>query len=114
MNYLNLHGEAKSFGHCKAHVLAELVKSQQIEPGDRKSFLKTFLNSERKQTFSEFLESVGAQLSRINWMWAEKFDNRMRDKHTYLLDEDEMLIYKQLWNSKNKKRLYHFHEIVHE
>jgi len=111
MNYLNLLGEAKSFGHCKAHVLAEMIKSQQIEPADRKTVLKTFLNSEKKQSFSEFLQSIGVKLSKINWYWAARFNNRMRDKYTYLLDETEMKEYKTLWSAKNKRSLYHFHEL---
>jgi len=111
-NYLNIQGECKSFGHCKAHVLAELVKSQQIEPEDRKSFLKTFLKAEEKLTFCQFLFRTGVKLSEINWFWAACFNNRQKDKVTYILDEYEEKIYKSLWNKKNKKNLYHFHEII--
>jgi len=109
MNYLNILGEAKSHGHCKAHVLAELVKTDQLEPSDRKSFLKKYIRS--GMNLAIFCEELGVRLSRLNWMWASKFHGGQKDKYTCLLDEDEMEEYKRLWNSKNKRKLYHFHEV---
>jgi len=109
MNYLNIMGECKSHGHCKAHILAELIKTQQLEPTDRRTFLKTYIRS--GQNFANFCESLGVKLSKINWYWAARFNGSQKDKYTCLLDDEEMEAYKSLWNSKNKKRLYHFHEL---
>jgi len=109
-NYLNIMGECKSHGHAKAHVLAEMVGTDQIDATERKTFLKTYRLSGMR--LSDFCIECGVMLSPINWFWSQFFNGTLKDKFTYLLTDDEMSYYKQLWNSKNRNRLYSYSEFT--
>jgi len=97
--YKNERGYQKSHGHCKAHILAYLVKTEQIFPHERKEILSKY----RKQdgSLSDFIQSLGLSLSEIHQFWAGRFYGHHADEYSVTLNPHEIAEYGELYRFKN-------------
>lgn len=97
--YKNLRGSQKSHGHCKAHVLAHLVATGQIESHQRREILRDYRNQDG--SLADFIESLGFSLSEIHKFWASRFFGHHSDEYSVTLNPNEIAEYSELYSQKN-------------